>query len=67
MGLDFVKRLIIKIMMYIFTQAHVKNLTPNTPHKPLNEIAFEHYHETLFRILQESLVEMKINNMSAKI
>jgi hypothetical protein len=34
-GPEFVKRLIIKNMMYIFTQTHVKIFTPNTLHIPL--------------------------------
>lgn len=32
MGPEFVKRLIKRSMMYIFTPTHVKNYTPNTPY-----------------------------------
>lgn len=38
MGLELVKRLIIRSMMYIFTQIHVKNFTLYTPHISLIKI-----------------------------
>lgn len=37
MGLELVKLLIIRGMVYIFTQTHIKSFTPNTPYIPFKE------------------------------